>query len=290
MSRILWPVLFFGGLGATYVAFESGLNPVVVIAGGYLGFMGLVALLEHVLPHNPEWNHSDGQIVNDLTLNFFGVWLTNKLSQAGIVALLVGPQVWLANRFGGELWPGGWPMAAQVALGLVLVDLGGYTAHRLAHEIPLLWRFHALHHSSTRLCFINTGRFHPGDTLLSVVVSSPILILSGAPAEVLLWIAAVANYVGILTHSNLDVRPGIFSYVFNTPELHRWHHSYSPDEANRNYGNTTILYDLLLGTYFNPARPAPRKLGIFARMPQTIAGQLLSPFRFSRHEAEGRER
>jgi len=52
------------------------------------------------------------------------------------------------------------PMLSFNASYFALAEFGFFWAHRLADEWPLLWRFHAIHHSVTRLWFVNTGRFH----------------------------------------------------------------------------------------------------------------------------------
>lgn len=56
-------------------------------------------------------------------------------------------------------------------------------------------------------------------------------------------------FIGILTHANLDVRCGPINYVFNTPELHRRHHSRRAEEGNRNYGENFVLGDLIFVTW-----------------------------------------
>lgn len=171
-----------------------------------------------------------------------------------------------------------WPVAAQVALGLLVAELGLYWAHRLAHEWPVLWRFHAVHHSARRLWFFNTGRFHFVDTAVSILLSQPLLLLAGAPKEVFIWVSAITAFVGMLTHCNVAMRFGPLNYLFNTPALHRWHHSMKIEEGNKNYGENLIVFDLLFGTFYNPDRPPPRAIGIRDYMPCSFFGQLLFPF------------
>ena len=89
------------------------------------------------------------------------------------------------------------------------------------------------------------------------------------------------------------MRFGVLSYIFNTPELHRWHHSMDLSEGNRNYGENLAVWDLLFGTYHNPRhRRPPTVIGIPERMPADFLGQLAAPFRFQRlqREAMGTQR
>src|SRR5690606_14173928 len=104
-------------------------------------------------------------------------------------------------------------------------------------EWNFLWRFHSVHHSVGKLWIVNTGRFHFMDSLIKIVVSMVILVALGAPMEAIKWLMAVTAFVGMLTHCNVEMRfgpPGIFSlsWWFNTPELHRWHHSRRLRESN----------------------------------------------------------
>ena len=57
-------------------------------------------------------------------------------------------------------------LLAQLPLALVVAELVEYSFHRLMHEVPWLWRFHATHHSAPRLYWLNAARFHPIDLFL----------------------------------------------------------------------------------------------------------------------------
>ena len=177
-----------------------------------------------------------------------------------------------------QTWPQHWPLAAQVVLALAIAELGLYAAHRIAHEWPAFWRFHALHHSVTRLWVVNTGRFHIVDTCFKAALGQLPLYLLGAPLPVFLWISAVTAITGLLTHCNVVMRTGPLDFVFSTPALHRWHHSRIPAEGNRNYGENFVLWDQLFGTYFNPPRRPPADIGIDGTIAKGFLLQLAQPF------------
>ena len=42
-------------------------------------------------------------------------------------------------------------------------SLGSYWGHRLTHQVPFLWRFHAVHHSIEHMDWLAAGRLHPLD-------------------------------------------------------------------------------------------------------------------------------
>lgn len=273
LSHLLWPVLLAGAVGATYAGMRAD-NGVVAFNVTYLILALILGLLERVMPHERTWLKNDGQMLPDLAHT-----IMNKGAAQTIITVItfMGIADWLAPR-GGGWWPVQWPLALQTALGLVVVEGGLYWKHRLSHEWPPLWRFHAVHHSVGRLWFFNTGRFHVVDTVLALAVGMPVLLLLGAPREVLLLTSAITAFIGILTHCNVEMRCGVLDYVFNTPTLHRWHHSKKPEEGNRNYGENLMLFDLLFGTFHNPPRRPPADIGIRYPMPKTFLRQLQIPF------------
>jgi len=275
LSYVWWPALFGLSLCAVFAGMRGG-HAVIVFNLTYLALALVVGLLERVVPHQRAWLRNDGQIGTDLAHTL----LNKGVAQVIItVAVFVGLADFLTPDGDGEgIWPNGWPLALQTGLGLLIAEAGLYWKHRLAHEWPLLWRFHALHHSTTRLWFFNTGRFHLVDTVTGLAVGMPVLLLLGAPEDVLVLVSAITAIIGLLTHCNIEMRCGVLSYVFNTPALHRWHHSKVPHEGNRNYGENLVLFDMLFGTFYLPARQPPLDIGIRHDMPPTFLGQLAAPF------------
>lgn len=273
VSRLLWPGLAGLSLTAIYWGMGAG-HGVLTFNLVYLSLALALAGLERVMPHERSWLVNDGQMGPDLAHTV----LSKGVAQVVVTMIVfMGIAEWVKPS-GGPLWPKTWPFLVQIALGLVIIELGLYWKHRLAHEWPWLWRFHAVHHSVTRLWFFNTGRFHLVDTVTGLLVGIPVLLLLGAPQPVLLMTSAVTAVIGLLTHCNVDMRCGPLNYVFNTPELHRWHHSKDLAEGNRNYGENLMLFDMIFGTYINPPRRPPADIGIEAPMPENFIGQLKVPF------------
>ncbi len=249
----------------------------------YLALTAVLFVLEKIRPHETAWQESDGQELPDLAHTLF----TKIAVQVAVIAIT---QFGVAQQFGGHtggrLWPSTWPVVAQVGFGLLIAEFGLYWAHRLAHEWLPLWRFHAVHHSSEKLWFFNTGRFHFVDTLKSMLFAIPVLVLAGAPGNVITWVSALTAFFGILTHCNIRMRFGWLNYLFNTPGLHRWHHSMDLREGNKNYGENLVLWDLLFGTYFDDSRRRPpARIGIREAMPKTFLGQIWAPFDWENYQA-----
>ena len=270
----LWPLLMLGScLGMAYGMAHG--QAVMGFMISYLILATTIAILERVRPHEREWLKSDGQAKQDLAHTL----LTKAFVQILVMTLTnLGIVHQFGDRSSSGIWPAQWPLFAQVVLSLVIAEFGLYWAHRLAHVWGPLWRFHAVHHSVKKLWFWNTGRFHFIDTLKSTLFSLPIFVLSGAPGDVILWGSAITAFIGILTHCNIEMRFGWLNYVFNTPGLHRWHHSKDLREGNMNYGENLMLWDLIFGTYYDDAtRRPPVDVGMKHAMPKGFFGQLFMP-------------
>ncbi|MFT3811081.1 MAG: sterol desaturase family protein [Micropepsaceae bacterium] len=276
LSYLLWPGLLAGAMAINAYGMSTDM-PILWLNISYFGLALALFVLERVMPHETAWNANDGQLWPDIAHTL--------LSKSAVQVLIVVPAITgigaLASDEGAAWWPREWPVALQVVLGLVIAEFGFYWAHRLCHEVRPLWRFHAVHHSVTRLWFVNTGRFHFGDTLVSVVFGLGIALACGMPQDIIVWVSAITAYIGLLTHANVEMRTGALDYVFNTPALHRWHHSKRLEEGNRNYGENLMLFDLLLGTHFVSARRPPVDIGINEPMPATLGAQIAYPFRRS---------
>ncbi len=276
-SWLLWPILFGGAISLTVLGF-AGDNPVLTFNIIYLSLATILLVLELVMPHEKTWLANDGQTFANLAHTLLSKGVVQGLIVFGGVIGITSMVTTVADP-GYGIWPREWPMAAQVVLGLICAEFGLYWAHRIAHEWYPLWRFHAVHHSVTKLWVINTGRFHFVDSVFSIALAIGILLTLGAPLEVVTWLSAVTAYIGLLTHCNIEMRFGPVSWVFNTPGLHRWHHSRDLREGNKNYGENLILWDQIFGTYFNPDRRPPVDIGIAEKMPARFVDQLAWPFK-----------
>jgi len=278
-----FPIALFGSLAIAVAILEGGGSPAWAF-GLSMGFGYLLVIAgERLYPHVPDWNRNHGDIATD------AAWAGSVVATGPVVGIAstaagawIGVQ--LSGWLGSPLWPDAWPLVAQLALALVVVEFFQYWVHRLQHETDLLWRFHATHHSAPRLYWLNAARFHVVDIGLNNVGFVVPLTALGAPAEVFtLWIVATSVH-GICQHANMNIRCGPLNWIFSMAELHRWHHSRLVRESNTNYGQTLIVWDILFGTRFLPAdREPPDDIGMLGldAFPMTWWAQMLSPFRWS---------
>lgn len=276
---LAWPALLLSSGTVLALGFALG-HETLYFNLSYAWLVACLLLGERLLAFRAVWRQSDGQLGPDLAHTL----LNKGLVQLFVVTLFAAGAMNDPMPTGLALWP----LWAQVAFGLVASEFGLYWAHRLAHEWPWLWRFHAVHHSVGKLWLVNTGRFHFVDSLTSVLFSLPFLLLSGITMEAVIWVSAITAYIGILTHCNVDMRCGPLSLVFNTPELHRWHHSIDPTIGNRNYGENVMLWDHLFGTFYWRPGHYVETIGIQDYMPTGFLAQLAVPFRWARVQAAAR--
>lgn len=213
------------------------------------------------------------------TLHLF---LSNGVPNGLMKALAFGPLYALSERFSGGLWPSEWPLLLQVLLAMAAGDLAFYIAHRAAHEHPWLWRWHAVHHSSTTLYALSAARNHPVNSVVSYAAKLFPAVLLGARGETLIVLSIFTSSLGMLQHTDFGLRTGWLGWIFATPEVHHLHHSVDLPEGNSNYGSNLVIWDHLFGTFTPPTR-RPRATGITGvSMPGGFWKQLRAPFRWRR--------
>jgi ornithine lipid hydroxylase len=280
LTFAIFPVVMFGSIGIALALLASGLEPRFLNPLMVPPIFVLLTVLERLHPYQESWNRSRGDLKVDIC--YFFVTSFTVLVTMTVLGLVLVP---LAGRL-SELtpflvWPRTWPLLLQVLLALLIAEFGHYWVHRLQHNTKLLWRLHSVHHSAPRLYWLNASRFHPLDMILSAVFGFGPLIFLGCPERTLALFTLIGTIHNVFQHANIELKLGPLNYVFSMAEMHRWHHSRNPQEANANYGGHLIFWDLLFGTRFLPKdRLPPEDIGLSDQpdFPQTLLGQLASPF------------
>ncbi len=285
VTHLLFPITFGGAFACTAWGLARGFEPGIVVGAVAVGVALTVAIFERIHPAHSQWNRSRQDVGPDFIHLGVSDILLPRVVEVGLVALLTQVSAKGAGTLGFGIWPTGWPAIAQVALALLVSQFPGYWWHRLAHTVPLLWRFHVVHHSPERLYWMNAGRFHPVDTLVSYGITMGTLLALGAPREALVYMSIWVAAHGLFQHCNIHLRLGPLNWIFSMAELHRWHHSLNVDEANANYGNNILFWDIVFGTVHWPRdRDASEEIGVsgLPGFPRDYIGQLAVPFRWKR--------
>ena len=176
---------------------------------------------------------------------------------------------------------GGLPVWAQFLLAVFCADLAQALLHRAYHNIPWLWRLHAIHHSSRHMDWLAGSRIHIIEVILTrSAVLLPLVALGFAPAAVNAYVILV-GLQAVLAHANLGLRFGWLEYLLVLPRYHHWHHARDRAYVDVNYAIHLPLVDMLMGTFKLPRDGAfPGEYGILKpeTVPPGIVRQHLAPF------------
>jgi sterol desaturase/sphingolipid hydroxylase (fatty acid hydroxylase superfamily) len=170
------------------------------------------------------------------------------------------------------------PVALQFIEVLMLVDLVDYWVHRAFHQLPWLWRFHAIHHSSRQLDWLAGSRLHIVDILVTRAAAfAPVLLLGFSPAAVYAYLAFVSIHA-VFIHANVRWKLKWLRWILATPMYHHWHHTSDEAGIDKNFAVILPLWDITFGTaHF--VRDWPRHYGtVHSQPPETWLGQLRYPF------------
>jgi lathosterol oxidase len=178
----------------------------------------------------------------------------------------------------------GQPVVLQFVEVLVVADLAQYAVHRLFHQVPVLWRFHAIHHSSRQMDWLAGSRLHLMDIVVTRGLSFvPLYVLGFAPGAVFAYVLFV-SFQAVLIHANVSWRFGPLRFVLATPQYHHWHHAVEPVDVN--FAVHLPVIDRIFGTQYLPRDRWPSAYGLAgAPVPGGYWSQLAHPFRAARESA-----
>jgi sterol desaturase/sphingolipid hydroxylase (fatty acid hydroxylase superfamily) len=217
-------------------------NPQLMLTLGLVA--GLLAL-ERVAPASATQR---GQWLNNIIVFFLSI-----LGRIALGPLIAVSETGLINAAGGGLIDlTRWPLWLGAAVYLVAMDLGEYLFHRAQHAFPWLWAMHSLHHSDPAMN-VSTAQRHfwldPAMKAVSVWLAVALLFKANGP---ILAIYATISLYHLLTHANVRVGFGAASWLWNSPQYHRLHHSSDPAHFNANYAALLPIFDVLSGAYRRP--------------------------------------
>lgn len=253
-----------------------------------VGAMLLIALIEVAIPLHSRGRISRTHIAPNLALTAI-TFATNAVFNLGLVTLLI----WFQSLGLGLLNGLSISPLVATAIAVVVLDFSFYVTHVAMHRMPLLWRYHRVHHSDPMVDVTTTIRQHPGESVIryaALVIAS--LALGASPAAFAVY-RSWSALNGLLEHANIRVPPRfdwIMSLVTTWPNMHKVHHSRRPHETDTNYGNIFSFWDRMFFTFTPSHRGASIPYGLDefddARS-QTISGLLAMPFRTEDRAARG---
>ena len=216
----------------------------LILVGGITFFW----LLESAVPlfsHDyRKWRHAG--------VNFFFTFTTIVVNFV-LAFVLVWSADWVvAAEFGILQWVA-LPLWAEALAGLMLLDLiGAYAAHWTEHRVPVLWRFHLVHHTDQHVDTTTANRHHPGESVVRFVFTVAAVIIVGAPIWLVFIYQSLSALLSQFNHANIVLPAWLdksVGWLIVTPNMHRVHHHYQLPLTDTNYGNIFSVWDRLFGTY-----------------------------------------
>lgn len=208
-----------------------------------------------------------------------GFWAIN----AALGPLIVIPvTLWAsAHDLGWHPWDG-W---AGFMLNLLILDLWIYAWHRANHRVPLLWRFHGVHHLDRFLDTTTAGRFHAGEVVLSALVRTVPIVIFGMPLESVLVFETLVLAASLFHHSNIRLPARLeraLSMLVVTPSIHWVHHHAVRRDTDSNYATILSIWDRLFQSRSKTRRMPDMDIGTEGAAEETLPRLLLRPFRTAR--------
>jgi len=168
-------------------------------------------------------------------------------------ALAVGIVQWTALEGIGLVHWVAMPAWLSLLATVMLFDLiAQYGVHYIMHNVPLLWNLHMVHHSDTHVDVTTGTRHHPIDFICREIFAAVALVVTGAPVAYYIFYRTLTIFFTYMTHANVQLPERlerVMSYVFVTPNMHKFHHHFEAPWTDRNYGNMLSIWDRLFGTY-----------------------------------------
>ncbi len=130
------------------------------------------------------------------------------------------------------------PVYVNFIIGFLLMDLTFYWWHSANHRVPVLWRFHNIHHIDPDLDVTTSFRFHIVEILIATGFRALQVGMIGIQPVTYLIYEFVFTCSTMFHHSNVRLPIGlerVLIAIFVTPRMHSIHHSMVREETNSNY-------------------------------------------------------
>lgn len=269
------------------ISFESG-----TLFGNYFWFLGLISLFFFLFELLVPWRKTEGFFRKGFWLdafymyfNFFLLYLvllagleeTTKQSVKTIFSFLgvenqLATEIQKLNLF----W--------KSIIALLIQDFTHWNIHRLMHRVPILWRFHKVHHSVKEMGFAAHLRFHWIEAIVyKAITFLPLYLFFGFDMADFFYLHLFTTAWGHFNHSNINIPLGPLKYIFNSPQMHIWHHAKTLSKKHQfgvNFGLTLSIWDYIFKTNYIPSNGKTVEIGFESdeHYPQTFFKQMTQGF------------
>ena len=251
----------------------------------------IFAPLERLFALHPQ------KLFRKAILTDLGYYFLSSLMPSVLLGVPLAFVAWGVHHFvpsAVTMTVGGLPAWLRIAAALMVGDIGFYWGHRWSHEIPLLWRFHAIHHSAEHVDYLVNTRAHPVDMVFTRLCGLiPLYILGlaapmrGSASVIPVLVLIVGSAWGFFVHANVRWRFGLLEWFISTPAFHHWHHTNDgPAFINKNYAPMMPWVDRIFGTLYLP-KTQPARYGIDQHLASGFFGEVIAPFLPDTNRAPG---
>jgi sterol desaturase/sphingolipid hydroxylase (fatty acid hydroxylase superfamily) len=227
--------------------------------GSYFSVLTIMATWELLAPRRRLTESKLCRWGANLTIVVLNTVMARLLFMGGVVATAIMAQErgWgLFNVVEGPAW-------IEALSAIIALDFIIYWQHQLFHYVPILWRFHMMHHSDLDLDVTSGVRFHPVEIVISTAIKAASVMALGVPPLAVVTFEIILNATSLFNHSNVRIPEMLdraLRWIVVTPDMHRIHHSAVVRETNSNYGFNVPWWDRLFRTYC--AEPALGQTGM----------------------------
>ena len=226
------------------------INSLIAINSNYIiiGLMVLFYSLEQLIGNQFNFIKRPQHLFQNSL--FYVVFFLGNLLWSSVIVFSIE---WLNKHEAGLFYFVQFPVWLKLLIGVAMLDLVTYWFHRMSHKAPLLWRFHRVHHSDTKMDASTNFRGHPLEIFLwfgsSNILASAIFGIDLFTIGVYLFITTIQF---ILQHSNLRFPKWIdksLGLIYTTPNMHKVHHDQDQHYTDSNFADIFIVWDRLFGTF-----------------------------------------
>ena len=166
--------------------------------------------------------------------------------------ILVSTSAWIEHYHLGLFNQFSISLVTQLIVAVLAFDFfSQYCTHVLLHKVNWLWRLHMIHHSDTAMDTSTGTRHHPLDYICREISALLAIILLGSPVAFYAMYRLTTIFFTYFTHANISLPNQLdrgLSWVFITPNIHKFHHHYQQPWTDSNYGNIFSFWDRLFNT------------------------------------------
>jgi len=227
-QSLTWPKAIPGWLNATLVC----------------GTFATLLWLEHRRPLRRQAERKMTRNIRNLAmvgLSATTIWLIERPVASALAQFVEREQWGLVQSLRLPAW-------LKMVLSVLLLDYTLYLWHVVTHKVPVLWRFHRVHHADLDLDASTALRFHCLEMMLSVPWrAAQVLAIGVAPLTLSIWQTATLLAI-LFHHSNVELPLSIERWLCRfivTPRMHGIHHSMIREETNANWSTIFAFPDSL---------------------------------------------